>query len=159
MPNSARADEPSELPLPPAADFIASGIAGTSLERTIEWVDTDAAGHQHNSAILRFVEAAEAKLFREAGAQSYFSISPRARHEVDYRAKLYFGQVVTAAVRVEKVGRSSMTFGFKVWGHPHRDRGLVVAAEGRFVTVCVPVGAESSAPWPQEILESIEAGS
>lgn len=159
MPKSASADEPREEPLPPAVDFIASGIAGTSLERTIEWVDTDAAGHQHNSAILRFVEAAEAKLFREAGAQSYFSISPRARHEVDYRAKLYFGQAVTAAVRVEKVGRSSMTFGFRVWGHPHRGRGLVVAAEGRFVTVCVPVGAESSAPWPQEILESIEGGS
>ncbi|MGP9034624.1 acyl-CoA thioesterase [Glutamicibacter mysorens] len=86
-------------------------------------------------------------------------MSPRARHEVDYRAKLYFGQAVTAAVRVERVGRSSMTFGFKVWGHPHQDRGLVVAAEGRFVTVCVPVGAESSAPWPKEILLGIGAGS
>ena len=36
-----------------------------TLERTIEWVDTDAAGHQHNSAVLRFVEACEAKVFRD----------------------------------------------------------------------------------------------
>ncbi|MEG2424874.1 MULTISPECIES: thioesterase family protein [Micrococcaceae] len=159
MPAFAGMDESGQLLQQLAADFIASGIAGTALERTIEWVDTDAAGHHHNSAILRFVEAAEAKLFREAGAESYFSISPRVRHEVDYRAKLYFGQAVTIAIRVEKVGASSMSFGFKVWGHAHQGRGFALAAEGRFVTVCVPVGGESSAPWPREILAGIDAGS
>lgn len=131
--------------------FLAGGMAGSALQRTIEWVDTDAAGHQHNSVIMRMVEAAEAKLFRELGVASYFGIAPRVRHEIDYRAKLYFGQAVSAATVIEHVGTTSMTFAFKVWGHPHEGRETVLAAEGRFVTVCVPEGSEKSAPWPASI--------
>ena len=138
-------------------EFLAGGLAGNSLERTIEWVDTDASGHQHNSVILRFVEAAEAKIFRELGQNSYFPIAPRVRHETDYRAKLYFGQAVTTAVRIERIGTSSMDFAFKVWGHPHEGRDAVLAAEGRFVTVCVPQGSESSAPWPEGIRAALPA--
>lgn len=59
------------------------GLAGTSIERTIERVDTDAAGHQHNPTIMRFVEATEAKLFRELGQPGYFDMVPRVRHEID----------------------------------------------------------------------------
>lgn len=131
--------------------FLTGAVAGTSLQRTIEWVDTDAAGHQHNSVIMRMVEAAEAKLFRELGAASYFAIAPRVRHEIDYRAKLYFGQAVSTAIVIEHVGTTSMGFAFKVWGHPHEMREAVLAAEGRFVTVCVPEGSEKSAPWPESI--------
>lgn len=133
------------------AAFLADGMAGTNIRRTIEWVDTDAAGHQHNSVIMRFVEAAEANLFRGAGVNSYFAIAPRVRHEANFRAKLYFGQDVTTAVRVDAIGTSSMTFSFRTWGHPFQERGVVLAAEGKFVTACVPQGAESSAPWPDEI--------
>ncbi len=138
-----------------AKDFIAGGVAGTLIERPIEWVDTDAAGHQHNSVIMRFVESAEAKLFRDLDLPSYFAIAPRVRHEADFRAKLYFGQDVTSAIRVDRIGTSSMSFSFKVWGHPHARRGVVLAAEGKFVTVCVPTGSESSAPWPQEIIRAL----
>lgn len=136
-----------------AAGFLGGCIAGTVLHRTIEWVDTDAAGHQHNSVIMRLVEAAEAKLFRDLGLDPYFGIAPRVRHETDYRAKLYFGQGVTAAVRLQKVGTSSMEFAFKVFGHRHADRDAVLAAEGRFVTVCVPLGSDNSAPWPPAFRE------
>ncbi|WP_411730844.1 acyl-CoA thioesterase [Paeniglutamicibacter sp.] len=137
--------------------FLAEAVRGTTVERTIEWVDTDAAGHQHNSVIMRMVESAEAKLFRELGATSYFAIAPRVRHEIDYRAKLYFGQAVTTAVRIERIGTSSMDFAFKVWGHPHEGRAAVLAAEGRFVTVCVPQGSDGSAPWPEGIRAALPA--
>lgn len=147
---AARAGEFAEVAVA-VSDFLAGGKAGVQIERTIEWVDTDAAGHQHNSVIMRFVEAAEARLFRGAGLNSYFAVAPRVRHEADFRAKLYFGQGVTTAVRVDAIGTSSMSFSFKVWGHPFEKRGVVLAAEGKFVTVCVPQGAESSAPWPEEI--------
>lgn len=139
------------------AEFLAQGCAGCSLERTIEWVDTDAAGHQHNSVLMRFVEAAEAKLFRELGQHSYFGIAPRVRQEIDYRAKLYFGQLVSTTIIVTRIGTSSMEFAFKVWGHPHEGRDVVLAAEGKFVTVCVPQGSEKSAPWPQEIRAALGA--
>lgn len=139
-----------------AEEFLASGIAGTTSERHIEWIDTDAAGHQHNSVVMRFVEAAEAKLFRELGVVAYFGHAPRVRHEIDYRAKLYFGQRVTTAVAIEYVGSSSMSFAFRVWGHPHEGRDSALAAEGRFVTVCVPEGAEKSSPWPATMLAALK---
>lgn len=137
-------------------EFTGETAVSCVLQRTIEWVDTDAAGHQHNSTIMRFVEAAEAKLFRASGVESYFAIAPRVRQEIDYSAKLYFGQEVTTAVRVERVGVSSMTFGFMVWGHPHQGRDVCIAAQGKFVTVCVPQGSESSAPWPQRVLSVVD---
>lgn len=138
-------------------EFLCTSIAGTWLRRTIEWVDTDAAGHQHNSVIMRFVEASEAKLFRELGQHQYFGIAPRVRHEIDYMAKLFFGQEVSIALSVTRIGTSSMDFSFKVWGHAHEDRGTVLAAQGKFVTVCVPQGSENSAPWPQEIRAALGA--
>lgn len=133
-------------------ELLAKGIAGTSRDRHIEWVDNDAAGHQHDSVVTRFVEAGEAKLFRELGVDSYFGISPRVRHEIDFRAKPYFGQQVTTAVIVERIGTSSMVFAFEVWGHRPEGRQAVLAAQGRFVRSCVPQGAEKSAPWPAEVL-------
>ena len=139
-----------------AEEFLAAGLAGSVLDRHIEWIDTDAAGHQHNSVVMRFVEAAEAKLFRELGVVSYFGNAPRVRHEIEYRAKLYFGQRVCTAVAIEHVGTSSMSFAFKVWGHSHEGREAVLAAEGRFVTVCVPEGTEKSAPWPTTVLAALK---
>lgn len=131
----------------------------STLVRRIEWSDTDAAGHQHNTAVLRFVEACEAQLFRELGCvELYFGAAPRVRHEIDYLGKLYFGQQVTTTVSVEKVGRSSLTFTFDMWGeafaaHPRRQ-----VAQGRFVTVYVPHGTEQAQPWPAQIRDAVTGG-
>ncbi|MGP9783754.1 thioesterase [Arthrobacter sp. MYb211] len=137
------------------SEFLGAALAGSSLERTVEWVDTDAAGHQHNSVIMRFVEAAESKLFRELGLKGYFPISPRVRQEIDFKSKLYFGQSATAAIRIDRLGTSSMHFAFRVWGHPFEGNGLAVAAEGKVITVCVPEGSSGSGPWPAEIRQTI----
>jgi acyl-CoA thioester hydrolase len=129
-------------------------ITATAVRR-VEWVDTDAAGHQHNSAVLRFVEACEAQLFRDLGITSYFGQAPRVRQEVNYRAKLWFGQEVTTEVALERLGEKSMTFSFRVWGEEFEDTPRRLAADGSFVTACVPFGTETSAPWPAEIRESL----
>src|SRR5690554_7175525 len=126
-----------------------SAVSST-IERTVEWIDTDAAGHQHNSAILRWVEACEAQLMRELDLPEYFPVAPRARHEVNYRAKLWFGQSVTITVKVDHVGSSSLRFAFEVVGHPAEGRPGGLAADGTFVTVHVPLGAQGSAPWPDK---------
>jgi acyl-CoA thioester hydrolase len=128
-----------------------------TVNRSVEWIDTDAAGHHHNSFILRSVEAAEARLLRRLGLlQDFLSTTPRVRHEVDYRSKLYFGQETTTILEVESLGRSSMTFRFDIWGEAFEDApgGPMprrLAATGKFVTVHVPHGAEASAPWPPRI--------
>ncbi|WP_255949897.1 acyl-CoA thioesterase [Streptomyces odontomachi] len=114
----------------------------------VEWMDTDAAGHHHNTAIVRFVEAAEAALVARCGLDGYFGAAPRVRFEADYTARLWFGQQVTAVVFVERVGTSSLTLGFEVWGEPTGDHPRALAAKGRYVTVYLPPGHESSVPWP-----------
>jgi acyl-CoA thioester hydrolase len=126
-----------------------AGLARAAYHGRVEWMDTDASGHHHNSSIVRFVEAAEAELMRDRGLLEYFGVSPRVRYEADFASTLRFGQEVTATVVLERVGTSSLTFRFEVWGertggHPRR-----LAARGRYVTVHVPGGADRSAPWPE----------
>ena len=132
-------------------------VTAATLVRTIEWVDTDAAGHQHNSAVLRFVEACEAQLFRGLGLPEYFPSAPRVRHELNYRAKLYFGQRVTTTVVVERIGRTSMTFSFEVWGEEFGGEPRALAAHGSFVTAHVARGAAAASPWPAELTAKITA--
>ncbi|MEA5454198.1 thioesterase family protein [Sinomonas sp. JGH33] len=136
------------------------GAIRETVTRSVEWADTDASGHHHNSFIMRSVEAAEARLFKRLGVlEEYFGIAPRVHHEVDFRSKLYFGQEATTVLEIESVGRSSMTFRFEVMGEAFEREDLPVprrlAASGRYVTVHVPHGTEESAPWPERILEKL----
>ncbi|MFF4309404.1 acyl-CoA thioesterase [Streptomyces sp. NPDC001507] len=117
----------------------------------VEWSDTDASGHYHNTAVARFVEAAEAALVRERGVVGYFGVAPRVRYEVDFTAPLWFQQEVTTVLTVERVGTSSMTFGFEVWGEEIDGRPRQLAAAGRYTVVHVPQSADRrGVPWPAE---------
>lgn len=51
-----------------------------------------------------------------AGIEGYFEVAPRVRFEVSYESPLVFGQPVSTNLNVERVGTSSLTFGFEVWG-------------------------------------------
>lgn len=125
--------------------------------RAVDWTDTDAAGHHHHSAIIRWVEAAENALHEDLGLLDLFGSAPRVRYEVDYLDRLWFREQVVTTLRVEKVGTSSLTYAFEVEG----PRGL--AARGRMICVNIsgPGGAEgsggSSVPWPDEIRARLSA--
>ncbi len=130
------------------------GLQGVHRAR-VEWMDTDAAGHHHNTAITRWVESAEAALMRERGVAGYFGTAPRVRHEVDYAARLWFGQEVTATVVLERIGTTSMTFGYEVWGEAFEEHARTRAAVGSYVTVHVPDGANRSRPWPPDWVSAL----
>ncbi|GAA4557499.1 acyl-CoA thioesterase [Planotetraspora kaengkrachanensis] len=114
----------------------------------VEWVDTDAAGIYHNTAVVRFVESAEAALMRERGLHDYFQKAPRVRYEVEFDAPLRFGQQVTAVVELIRLGASSMTFSFEVWGEEFEGRPRTLAAHGSYVTVHVADRGHRSSRWP-----------
>ena len=138
-------------------DKFVDGGPEATVERTVEWVDTDASGHQHNSAILRWVESAEAELFRNLDLPDYFPSAPRVQQVINYKAKLWFGQRVTATVRIVALGRTSMTMDFEVRGHPVDAAGEAgeVAAFGTVTTAHVPFGATSAQPWPDRLVEAV----
>ncbi|WP_188194763.1 acyl-CoA thioesterase [Nonomuraea sp. SYSU D8015] len=126
----------------------------------VEWIDTDAAGIYHNTAVVRYIEAAESELMRAHGLHDYFLRAPRVRYEVDFEAPLRFGQEVTVVVELERIGTSSMSFAFEVWGEELPDRPRARAASGRYVTVHVGSGHDGdvparSAPWPAAWVASL----
>ncbi|MHA7304265.1 acyl-CoA thioesterase [Arthrobacter sp. TMN-49] len=136
-----------------------SGASFAAVEHTVEWVDTDAAGHQHNSAIMRWVESAEAKLFRKLELPDYFPSAPRVHQSINFRARLWFGQRITTTLWVHAVGTTSMTFRFKVIAQPLGEYDGGLAADGTLVTAYVPQGAAASAPWPEHFRAVIEPAS
>lgn len=134
-----------------------SGLPFAEVTRRIEWSDTDASGHHHNSVVWRFVESCEAQLFRELGfLEPYFWEAPRVHQSVDYENKLYFGQMTTTKVAVEKVGTASLAFRFELWGEEHDGRPRRRSASGKFVTVHVPQGTAASVPWSDEFRALLE---
>jgi hypothetical protein len=63
-----------------------------TVQRRIEWYDTDAAGHHHYSVVLPLADAAEAELLRVNGLDWLFGRTPRVHQEVNYRNRLWFGR-------------------------------------------------------------------
>jgi acyl-CoA thioester hydrolase len=66
------------------------------------------------------------------------------RYEVDYRARLWFGDLVDIEVAVAEVGRTSVRYAFEV------RRGVDVAATGALVAVHSDPAADGVQPWPSE---------
>ncbi|WP_433259971.1 acyl-CoA thioesterase [Actinosynnema sp. CS-041913] len=120
-----------------------------TIQRLVEWHDTDAAGHQHHSAILRWVEQAEAELLRGHGLAGLFGRTPRVRHEVNYRSRLWFGETVRTRLRIVRLGRTSLRYEFTV----HGESG--VAADGTMVIAHVEPDAPAATPWPPEVRSAL----
>lgn len=79
----------------------------------VAWVDTDAGGRIHFTAALRWAEAAETSLLRRLGfLEEKWGDYPRRRVEVEYMQVLRFEDEIEVRLRVEKVGRTSITY---VW--------------------------------------------
>jgi acyl-CoA thioester hydrolase len=117
--------------------------------RRVEFVDTDMAGIAHFSNFFRWMESAEAEFLRARGLTFKLPWEgqelgfPRVSAACDYFKPVYFEDVLEIAVRVENVGRKSVTYGFEF------TRGGEVLARGRVSCVCCLVRADNR-------LESVE---
>lgn len=123
----------------------AAGRPQVSVTRYVEWPDTDAAGHYHHSTVLRWMEAAEAELYDQRGVIDLFGVVPRVHLEVNHRARLWFRDRVEITLRVERLGRSSITFAFTV------HRGDELAVEGSFTAVHIDPAVGRGVPWPESV--------
>jgi acyl-CoA thioester hydrolase len=129
------------------------GAPQVTIERLVEWPDTDAAGHYHHSSVVRWVEAAEAELFDQLGVVRLFGVIPRVRYEVDYLARLWFRDRVAVQLWVADVGRASVRYEFAV------RRGDEVAAAGAMTAVHIDPSAGRPSAWPDEVRSVLAGGS
>ncbi|MCP9485722.1 MAG: hypothetical protein MSC30_07660 [Gaiellaceae bacterium MAG52_C11] len=104
--------------------------ASLRLERRIEWADTDASGHWHNTAALRFVEWAERILLDRLGLlEDSYGRMPRVHITVDFRLPLRFNELAEIVLEIIEVGRTSVTYRADI------SRGGEIAAQLCFVAV------------------------
>ena len=114
----------------------------------IRFVDTDATGRIHYTALLRHFEAAEEEFMRSLG-WPYADIErrdesyPRVHIEADYLGPLRYDAEIETQVRVERVGEKSYTLVFQVI-----TRG-VLAGKGRIVAACMDKRTQKSRPLPE----------
>ena len=109
-----------------------SAPASITIQRRIEWSDTDASGHWHNVAVFRMLEWAETALLDRLGVvEQVYGRLPRVHVSADFKGRLSHRDLVDITLRVEEVGRSSITYGATV---THQGEPV---AEARFVVVLV----------------------
>ncbi len=128
--------------------------------RRVEFGDTDMAGIMHFSNFFRFMEVAETDFLRARG----LSVSwlddgvkwgfPRVSATCDYAKPALFGDVLTVAVTLEKVGKKSVSYRFDFTNQ----RGEPVAV-GRMIAVfCRSAGPEQieSLEIPNDVRARLE---
>jgi YbgC/YbaW family acyl-CoA thioester hydrolase len=106
-------------------------VPGHSYRRRVAWVDTDAGGRIHFTAVFRYAEAAETELARGLGLLDGWGSYPRRRVEADYLRVLVFDDEVEVRLAVENVGRTSVTYAWTI------TRDGEVCVEGRHTAVHV----------------------
>jgi YbgC/YbaW family acyl-CoA thioester hydrolase len=81
----------------------------------VAWVDTDAGGRIHFTAAFRWVEAAETALMRRLGfLNEAWGDYPRRKVEAEYLQVLRFEDEIEIRLRVDKVGRTSITYAWTI---------------------------------------------
>jgi YbgC/YbaW family acyl-CoA thioester hydrolase len=115
-----------------------------TIRRRIQWFDTDASTKYHNTAPLRLMEEAEAALLDDLGiVREVYGWLPRAHVTVDYRRPLRFWDEVEVDAEVAELGRTSITYRFRI----RVDRDL--CADGTVVAVLIDEEGKPR-PWPDD---------
>ena len=106
------------------------------VSRRVDFCDTDMAGIIHFSNFFRYMEFAEVAFLRARGLSVTMTRGdehlgfPRVSATCDFLRPIRFEDVVEIAVRVERVGRKSVTYAFD-FTHDGKP-----AAKGRISAVC-----------------------
>jgi acyl-CoA thioester hydrolase len=111
--------------------------------RLLEWMETDAAGHQHYTSAFRWVEECESALYRKLDLPStLFGQIPRVKVQMEYKRRIFFGEEILTRLEVLRVGNSSLEFGFTA--HVAGE----LEAVGNYVIVHSPEIGKGAQRWP-----------
>jgi len=126
-------------------EFAPALPASITIQRRLEWIDTDASGAHHNTAAIRLMEAAELALIDRLGfLDDVYGLHPRTRIEAEFLRPLFFRDLVEVALRVAGVDRASVEYEAEI------SRGGVACVRGRIVAVRMDASGAAPEPWPDE---------
>ncbi len=116
-------------------------------ETRIRFIDTDASGRIHYTAMFRYFESAEIEFMRSLGI--FYTGSalgfPRVHVECDYRLAIVHDDVIRIEVCLTRIGRSSARLEFRALKQGE------VAAHGVIVIACLDRGTQRAIPIPDDI--------
>lgn len=119
----------------------------------IRFIDTDASGRIHYTAMFRYFESAEIEFMRSLGV-TYGGREldfPRVHVECDFLVPMVHDDLIDIEVCLTKLGRSSGRLEFRTV------KDGVPAAKGVVVIVCVNKQTQQSIPIPTDIRTKLEA--
>lgn len=125
----------------------------------VRFADVDHAGIVYYPRFFHYFHLAFEELFRQRiGARAYVDLLdhdrvgfPAVRAEAEYQAPLRFGDTAEVELTVERLGKSSITFHYKVWRAAEPGHERVQSAEGKVVCAVVDLSAFKSRPVPDSI--------
>ncbi|MGH8946430.1 MAG: acyl-CoA thioesterase, partial [Acidimicrobiia bacterium] len=122
-----------------------------TLQRRVQWMDTDAAGIWHHSVVLRWFEEAEAELHRRLGIiDQTFGSTPRVRTEFTFSTQVRFDDLVDISLRVISLGKTSITYELDV------ECGADRVAQGRVVAVFIDRETGEKRAWTETLRQALE---
>lgn len=121
-----------------------------SIQRRLQWLDTDAAAVWHHSVAIRWAEEAEAELHRQLGiVDETFGATPRVHVAFDFVGSLVFDDLVDITLTVTKLGETSITYVIEVL------HSQELIASGTMVAVFIDRESGIKRKWPVHVRQSL----
>ncbi|HEX4166170.1 MAG TPA: thioesterase family protein [Bryobacteraceae bacterium] len=122
-------------------------------ETRIRFIDTDASGRIHYTAMFRYFESAEIEFMRALGILylKHDFTFPRVHVECDFKLALEHDDPIVITVCLTKLGRSSARLEFLT------TKLGELAAKGAVVVACMDRKTQRAMPIPPELREKLAA--
>ena len=127
-----------------------------SIQIRVPFPDVDSSGRIHFTAMLRYMEVAEHELMRSIGfpykdTLRYIAL-PRVHVSCDYRAAVYYDDILTIEARVEQVSQRSWTLAFTIFRQDEKGaEAQEIAAEGKMTIVAMDPQTERARLLPDDM--------
>jgi YbgC/YbaW family acyl-CoA thioester hydrolase len=121
-------------------------------ETRIRFIDTDASGRIHYTAMFRYFESAEIEWMRSRGiiyGGGDFTF-PRVHVECDFKLALRHDDPIVIEVFLTKLSRSSARLEFRTWKNDE------IAATGAVVIVCMSRATQRAIAIPDELRAKLQ---
>jgi acyl-CoA thioester hydrolase len=118
----------------------------------IRFIDTDASGRIHYTAMFRYFESAEIEFMRTLGLlylKHDFTL-PRVHVECDFKLAISHDDLIDIEVHLAHLGKSSIRLEFRTL------KAGEIAATGAVVVVCMDRKTERAIPIPEPVRQKLE---